>query len=412
MKIFTLLTALFISMQVFAQDLKGYYITNSNERIEGVFKSADFNDAVSLLFKSSNGKDYNNLILSDIKEYGINNNEFKFEKHTVQIDISDKDAKNLSSQKSPEWKTETLFLNVVVDGNAKLYSYTKDYKTKFFFSTKNKPGEVSQLIYKKYRTQEGVTENVAYKQQLLNAVRCDGQYADYFSDIRYNKKELSDVIENYNKCSGSESVSYYNGFRKRTEVKYTAFAGVNSMNFGIKSGFPPVSGADSNAEYSFGLEAAYVFPSEKVEFFAQAEYEVISAKNVDPYDQGYNVLTSTYTLEGAAFNVFFGPRFNFLLNEKNKFFVDASFGMSFPVGIEITRSAHIKTGTGYEYEGDGDRFDAGTSFCSNFSVGYVFNNKFGLSLRYETSRDMLDDSNGPYKTDITRLGLNLRYTIN
>lgn len=412
MKFFTLLTALFISMQVFAQDLKGYYITNSDQRVEGVFKPADFNDAASLQFKSSDQAEYAHLLLTNVKEYGVNDNEFKFEKHTVQIDISD--ANKMSTQKNPEWKTETLFLSVVVEGDTKLYSYTniKDYKTKFFFTTKNKPEEVSLLLYKKYQTPEGIAENVNYKQQLFNAVRCDGQYIDHFMEIRYNKEELSKIIKEYNACSGSKSVSYHNGFHKRTEVKYTAFAGLNSMNFGIKSGFPPVSGAESNTEYSFGFEAAYVFPSEKVEFFVQAEYEFISAKNVDTQVQTFNEITSTYKLDGAALNIFFGPRYNFLLGEKNKIFIDAAFGMSFPVGLEITRQASIKTSADYVYDGDHDRYDAKTSFCANFGVGYVFNNKFGLSLRYETSRDMLDDAPSQYKTDITRLGLNLRYTIN
>lgn len=412
MKFFTLLTALFISMQVFAQDLKGYYITNSDKRIEGSFKPADFNDVVSLQFKPSGQSDYNQLSINDVKEYGVNDNEFKFEKHTVQIDISDVNSNSVSTQKSPEWKTETLFLSVVVDGDSRLYSYTKDYKTKFFISTKNKPGEVSLLVYKKYQTPDGIAENVAFRQQLFNAVKCEGQNIGDFIGTRYDKKELSEAVKNYNKCSGSESVSYYNGFRKRKEIKYTAFVGVSNTYLGITSGFPPVSGADSKANYSFGVEAAYVFPSEKVEFFVQAEYETISVKNIDAYDQGYNVITSTYELDGGAVNVFFGPRFNFLLNEKNKFFVDAAFGMSFPVGLEIKRSTLIKTGTGFEYEGDSDRFDAQTSFCAHLGVGYVFNDKFGLSLRYETSRDMLDDATSPYKTDVTRLGLNLRYTIN
>lgn len=412
MKFFTLLTALFISMQVFAQDLKGYYITNSGKRVEGVFKSADFNDAASLQFKSSEQAEFKGLLLEDVKEYGVNDNEFRFVKHTVQIDISD--LNKMSTQKGPEWKTETLFLSVVVQGDATLYSYTnlKDYKTKFFFSTKDKPEEISQLLYKKYQTLEGIAENVNYKQQLFNAVKCDGQFVDSFMDIRYNKNALSDVFKNYNKCSGSQSVYYHNGFHKRKEVKYTAFVGLNSLNFGIKSGFPPVSGTESNTEYSVGFEAAYVFPSEKVEFFVQAEYEIISAKNVDSYVQTFNTITSTYKLDGAALNIFFGPRYNFLLGEKNKIFIDAAFGMSFPVGLEITRQASIKTSADYVYDGDHDRYDAKTSFGANFSVGYVFNNKFGVSLRYETSRDMLDDAPSQYKTDITRLGLNLRYTIN
>ncbi|MNK17064.1 hypothetical protein D3C87_352470 [compost metagenome] len=411
MRIFTLLAVLFITMQTFSQDVKGYYITDSGQKVEGYFDATDFNDISLLKFKTLRNSNYSNFSVDGIREYGINDNEFKFEKHTVQIDISDS-GKNLSTQKNPEMKTETLFLNVIVEGDATLYSYTKDYKTKFFFSTKKKPGEPEQFIYKKYQSEEGVAENVSFRQQLFNAVRCSDQMIVDFFEVRYDNKELTDIFKNYNNCTDSKYTYYYNGFRKKREVRYTVFAGIHKMNFGISEGFPPVNGREASTSYDFGFEAAYVLPSEKFELFAQIAYQSISGENVDAYDQGYNILTSTYKVEGSAVNVFFGPRVNFLINEKNKLFVDASFGMSFPVGLEVSRSARIKTTTGFEYDGDSDLFSASTSFCVNFGVGYAFNDKFGLSLRYETNRDVLDDVYSPYKTKINRLGLNLRYSLN
>lgn len=411
MRIFSLLAVLFITMQTFSQDIKGYYITDSGQKVEGYFDTTDFNDISLLKFKTSRNSNYSNFSVDGIKEYGINDNEFKFEKHTVQIDISD-NGKNLSAQKNPEMKTETLFLNVIVEGDATLYSYTKDYKTKFFFTTKNRVGEPEQFIYKKYQSEEGVAENVSFRQQLFNTVRCSDQMIVDFFEVRYDKKELADIFKNYNNCTDSKYTYYYNGFRKKREIRYTVFAGIHKMNFGISEGFPPVNGRDVSTSYDFGFEAAYVLPSEKFELFAQVAYQSISGENVDAYDQGYNILTSTYKVDGAAINVFFGPRVNFLINEKNKLFIDASFGMSFPVGLEVSRSARIKAITGPEYDGDSDLFSASTSFCINFGVGYAFNDKFGLSLRYETNRDVLDDVYSPYKTKINRLGLNLRYSLN
>lgn len=411
MRIITLLTALLITMHTFSQDVKGYYITEAGQRIEGFFNATDFNDVSLLQFKTSRKSDYSSFSTDGVKEYGINDNEFKFEKHTVQIDVSDT-GKKLSIQKYPEMKTETLFLNVIVEGYATLYSYTKDYKTKFFFSTKKKPGELEQFIYKKYQSEEGVAENVAFRQQLFNAVRCTNQMIVDFFEVRYDKKELADIFKNYNNCTDSKYTYYYNGFRKKREVRYTVFAGLHKMNFGISEGFPPVNGRETSASYDFGFEAAYVLPSEKFEVFAQITYQSLSGKNVDSYDQGYNILTSTYKVDGAAVNVFFGPRVNFLMNERNKIFVDASFGMSFPVGLDVSRSSRIKTTSGLEYDGDSDLFSASTSFCINFGVGYAFNDKFGLSLRYETNRDVLDDVYTPYKTKINRIGLNLRYSLN
>ncbi len=405
MKFFTFFATLFFVVQLNAQDIKGYYVTESGNKTEGFFKYGDFYDTPSLKFKQSKNDDYKSLS-NDVVEYGTDEDNLKFEKHLVQIDISGND----SYEKDPELLTQTVFLNVLLEGNATLYSYTKDYKTTFFFNTKAKPEEVTQLIYKKYKISDTETrENAGFRQQLYNAVRCDKQYVSDFTGIMYDKKQLMDVFKKYNSCNGSKSVIY--GPKKKSDFKYSVFAGVNNLNVGISYAFPSVD-SQSTVNYNFGGEVAYVFRSGGPALFFRVEYELLTSDVVDSYDQGYNVLESTYKIKGSALNFVFGPRYNFFLSEKSSIVADAGFCFSQPFG-DIKKTTMIyPVNDGTPYSGDHNEYNLRTAFGINLGVGYTFDKKYGIAFRYLTNRNYLEDTYSTFKTKISRVGVELKYTFN
>ena len=403
MRFFYLITAMFIVAQLHAQDIKGYYIGASGQKVEGFFKYGDFNDTPSVKFKTSRNTEYTSLS-NDVVEYGMEEDNLKFEKHTVDIDISGND----SSQKNPEWLIQTVFLNLIVDGDTKLYSYKKDYNTKFFFSAKKKPNEISQLVYKKYKTPEGtITENTMFRQQLYNAVRCDGQDASEFMEVSCNKKQLADIFMTYNECTGSKSETF--GPKRDNGISYTIIAGVYNLKLGITDARHPVDSQNS-INFSFGGEVAYTVPSQKFSLFGGLEYEIMSAEITETNRQQFNSLKSEYKLDSDAVNLYFGPRYNLEINDRNKFFIDVAPGISLPFGT-INETTTIITDTGNEYPGDSNNYELRTGFYFNFDLGYTFDKKYSLALRYQTKRDFLNDVGGSYKTSIVRLGITLRYTF-
>ncbi|MCO6146709.1 hypothetical protein [Flavobacterium sp. NRK1] len=404
MKFFTLLIAAFFAVQLNAQDVKGYYITVSGNKTEGFFKYGDFYDAESLKFKQSRNDDYKGFS-NDVVEYGMYDDNLKFEKHVVQVDVSGND----SFEKNPELQTRTVFLNVLIEGNATLYSYTKDYKTIFFFNTKAKPQEVTHLIYKKYKISDSETkENTGFRQQLYNAVRCDGQYVSDFKDIMYDKKQLMDVFKNYNSCKGYKSVIY--GPKKKSGFNYSVFAGVNNLNVGISYAFPAVDN-QSKINYNFGSEVTYVFHSERPALFFRVEYELLTSDVVDSYDQGYNVLESTYKIKGSALNFIFGPRYNFLLSEKSSILADAGFCFSQPFGDIKKTTIIYPVNNGEPYSGDHNEYNLTTGFGINLGVGYTFDKKYGIVFRYLTNRNYLEGQHSSFKTKINRVGIEFKYTF-
>jgi len=404
MRLLTLLLTLLFALQLQAQDVKGYYITDSGKKVDGYFKYADFFDTPALKFKESKNHEFS-VLPQNVTEYGLIEDQLKFEKHSVKMDISG----NNSFNKEPEWSDKTIFLNVLIEGNATLYSYTKEYKTTFFFTTIAKPNEVNQLIYKKYKvSEESVAENNSFRQQLYNGVKCDGQNVSDFTAVMYDKKQLSDVFKKYNECNGSKSEVY--GPKKKSDFKYIIVAGVYNTSLDIPYATPEVDKAN-DITYGLGIEAAYTFPAETAEIFFRAEYELLKVKLESSRTLVYNTTTSIYDLDAQAVNIYIGPRYNFLLNDTSKISLDAAFGASIPFG-DINQSTIITPPTGVKYGGETSHFSLEPGFCVNIGLGYTFYNKYGIYLKYETNRDFLDNTSSRYKTNVSRLGLNFRYTLN
>lgn len=406
MRFFTLLIVLLFAVQLNAQEVEGYYITESGKRVSGFFKYEDFFDTPALKFKESKKGEFAGLP-QDVAEYGMIEDNLKFEKHLVEIDISGND----SYKKNPVWSKQTIFLNVLVSGNATLYSYTKDYRTFFFLSTAAKPKEINQLVYKKYKlSDDSVVENSQFRQQLYNDVICKGQKVSDFSEIKYDKKELTDVFKNYNECSGSKSLVY--GPKKKANFKYSLFAGIHSMSLGVDY-VSPEADNESSFTYSGGAEVSYVFPSETWGLYARAEFESLNSKISDTYDKGYNVTEITYKVHGSAFSFMAGPRYHFLLSNSSNIYLETGFCMSQPFGsIERIETVYpINDGT--PYAGDNREYDLTTSFALNFGAGYSFKKKYAVAFRVITKRDFLEDvKSTSFKTSFSRMGLAFIYTLN
>jgi hypothetical protein len=405
MRVFTLITAILFAVQTYAQDVKGYYIMDSGKKVEGFFKYGNFFDTQSLKFKETKDSDFAALP-QGISEYGAVEDSIKFEKHIVDIDISG----NNSYKKNPEWLKQTVFLNVVIKGNATLYSYSQNNKTIFFFSTLARQGAINQLVSRKYKlSDDTIVESATFRQQLYNEAICEGQKVSDFARIKYDEKQLSEVIKKYNECTGSKFEVY--GAKKTSDFKYSVFAGVHSLNVGIDNAFPAVDN-QSSVTFSAGAEASYIFPSGKWALFVRGEFESLNSELVDSHDQGFNVMESTYKIEGGAFNFMFGPRYNFLVSSKSSIFLDAGLCLSQPFA-DIKKSVIIyPLNNGTPYEGEKQNYDFKTGFAMNLGVGYSFNKKYCIALRYMTNRDFLEDVYSNYKTKISRIGLMVSYTLN
>lgn len=384
-----LLSALLLTLYSYSQDNKGYYITNDNQKVTGFFKTGYFYSPEKLEFKEEGSDAYVPLPADDIKEYGIDN-EFKLEKHSVEIDYSNP----LSSQKEPEWQRKTVFLNVLVEGDASLYSFDSGNDIKYFYSVKSGNIAPNQLIYKKYRSGGAKLENKAFRQQLFVNMKCNIDKQSDFAGIDYTEQSLTNAIIRYNACVNASQKKYSNRGSQEIAVKYTLVGGMNMNTFKLEGNNS--SDKESKMNFNLGAEAAIIMPSGKFGAFARIEYTHVNAEV-----SGTTKFTnrpSDHTLDASMISLFIGPRYYFGKSGKG-LFADAAIGMGLGSGeIEITNDLMEKSTV---------KVISNIGFSAG--LGYNITGKFGLDLRYETNRTLTKET-AEYK--FGKIGLNLRYTLN
>lgn len=388
MRIFTLFTVLFFSLQALAQGQPGYYITSEGQRTEGFFKTSNFYDAATLEFRKAEEADFTKLAIDNVSEYGVNE-QFRFRKFILE--------------NSP------IFLNTVVEGNATLYSYKAEKNTVYYYTVAGKQAEPVKLEVIAARGREArKADNNKFREQLKQDVSCSNNTIN-FDRLQYKESALADVFAQYNLCTGGIQVAYRNSSAKVSPVYFTLFAGLHNMNYNIDNMSTPYE--DSNTlSAGLGVEGAYRFGKSNIEIFAKLEFEHFSTgiKKNFPEPTGFRI--DYFDINTTVIDLFVGPRYNFIINPNGKIFVDAAFGLSIPFG-EMSESSELVEGTTVTLLSR-QKHDLDTAVCGNFGIGYTFKDKYGVVLRYETNREFFNSVTTGYTGQFSRIGLNLRYTFN
>ena len=400
--------SLIVPFCVSAQDKNGYLIDRNNHRTEVLFKDVDFTDNAALRHRVSENAAYQAVDINDIIEYGIGDN-FKFVKRTVK---HDKLFTETATVKEPILEKETLFLNVIEEGDINLYAYFDKGRMKFFYEIKDSSGGAVQFIYRKYSSDNRyVRENNYFRNQLNDILKCESLQVSDFINLKYKKEDFLKIFKQYNSCKRNEpSKIYDNKTNKKLKLKYSAIAGIYQNDFSVEF-YKGETEKISKTTFGLGGEVALVFPSETVEVFIGMEYnsscsgESKFGKISGPYDLGHN-----FKFESAFLNVNIGARYNFILNNKNKIFIDGAVLISNPLDdIEYTISYPEASGV----ENKTYAYPSQTNTSLSFGIGYTFNNKISACLRVDTNKDVFK-SGAPVeaKSNFSRAGLNLKYTFN
>ncbi len=388
MRIFTLLAAMFFTLQALAQDQPGYYINADGQRTEGFFKTSDFYNPNTLEFRKVDEADFIPLATDNLTEYGIAD-EFKFRKFSID--------------------NRTIFLNTLVEGQATLYSHRSERYTVYYYTVTNKYAQPVMLLHTPSRGSEArKPENNAFREQLKQDVACPENMVN-FDRLQYNERDLTDVFTRYNTCSGATQVVYENSSARTNRMYFTLFAGLFNNNFSLENMSAPYND-DNSLSAGLGVEAAYCFPNNYLEVFSRLEFENFSTTIQKDFPEPIGYRTHYIDINSTFINLFVGPRMYIKVNSSSRIFADASFGFSVPFG-EMNESWVNTEGTVVTNESRKE-YDLDTAVCGNFGIGYVYNNKFGVVLRYETDREIFSSTNTGYTGKLKRIGINLRYTFN
>lgn len=374
---------------------QGYIIDNNNQRQDVLIKNIDWlNNPKSIEYKNDETSKIEIATINQIKEFGINNRS-KYVKADVKIDRSSEELSNISNIQEPEFKEETLFLKVLIEGEASLYDYV-DYNLKRFFYKKNN-GEIEQLIYKKYEvTTNQFAYNRSYKGQIAQSFKCETISNDRIKKVNYRETELVKLFTEINQCKGSDIV--YNSDSKSKKVDFNLWVRprLNSSKLSLKDNYEAFN-FENKLGAGIGVEAEFILP------FNKKKWSVIIEPSFQSYKSKIDNINSQEDKVFVKYQVVelpVGFRHYFFINEKSKIFANAQYMFNFDFNSSVQFSRGGKTYREMEV-------NSRRNFA--FGLGYDYNSKFNIELRILTERNIFDYVywNTKYSTISFVLGYNI-----
>jgi hypothetical protein len=372
------------SVQLFSQIQfeNGYFINDSDQKIECLIKNVDWkNNPTEFEYKVSEDATVQKASISSVKEFGING----FPKNiraSVKIDRSSDQMNKMGSEKNPVFQEETLFLKVLIESKASLFVYEDGNLTRYFYSLSD--SEIKQLIYKKYFVDNvKMAENNSFRQQLFTDLKCEGITLNDVKNLIYAKKDLEKIFTKYNKCTNA-SISDQAPKQKRDLFNLSLRPGLNYSSLAMSYNLNKYLSIDFGNElgFRFGIEGEYILPFNRNKWGLIVEPTYQQFKSEKIHKPNAN---NTFFAEAnyASIELPIGVRHYFFLNEDSKIFVDVSAILDFNIGpsdIKIMRS-------------DGSTIfslDIDSQVNAGLGIGYKYKNRYSLGMRYQTNREILN----------------------
>jgi len=329
--------------------------------------------------------------------------KYQTEKKTIE-NKEDNKQQSWTKLKSDDIKIseETQSMKNILADSTNLYLYDETYTKHYYINTTEE--KIVQLISKKYLTEiNTVKNNERYKHQLWTKLKCDGINITDIRKIKYLKKDLVEIFNKYNNDKDPEyTIAEVKKYRK-------------GISIWLKANYNNASTSLQNPTYDF----------KKLEFgnkqtiMAEIEAEIFLPYNnnswaiiVSPSFQSYKsnrevilaesltkTTTSLLTVDYNSIVVPLGIRRYFVLNEKSKLFLNASFAFNFDIKSKI-----------YSDRDDILNYDINTKENSVFGIGYNYKEKYSLEVSYALPKDLLNDYTG-VKAEHSMLSLKVGYRL-
>ncbi|RSK40312.1 PorT family protein [Mangrovimonas spongiae] len=374
------------------------------------------NNPTSFKYKLAKEGKAQTLNIQQVNEFSIDRHT-KFIKATINIDRSSEHTNKLTKTKDPVYKEETVFLKLLVEGKANLYSFKDGEIIRYFYSLDN--STPIMLIYKKYLrpvsdndnldspkyVQGGnfyVQENNEYKQQIWENLNCDDLDLEELRHTEYREKSLIKVFKEYNTCK-TNTYTVYKGNNK-AKLHLSAKIGLQSASLKMSNSQAPRDvDFGNNTNITFGLETELVLPfnHNKWSVYLEPTYQSYKSEGLLYYTNYFLQNKSTNVeVEYASIEIPFGVKYYSFLSEKSKLFLNAAYVFD----VELTNKFYS--------EERSDLVDLEGKSKGNFSfgIGYKYNNRYSIEFRYQTSQELLDEYVF-YNTDYKSLSLCLGYTF-
>jgi hypothetical protein len=213
--LFAFLLSINFIFTLFAQKniVKGYIVTNTGDTLKGTINNKDWlKNPAYILFKSDLNSKIEKRTPLQIKSFSVSDKGDIYESHKVSIDLSPHIEMNIFSlDNTADMKVvvpdTTLFLSVLVRGNATLYHFFDANAKPHYYYSKKGENDINELILQKatyYKNNvQFIGEDKKYLTQLT--VLSDCKELQDFSNVSFSSNSLSTVFSKYNQCVGNKS---------------------------------------------------------------------------------------------------------------------------------------------------------------------------------------------------------------
>jgi hypothetical protein len=350
----------------------GYFITNEGVKVTCFIKNIDWlNNPQEFIYKINENSEPMKSDISKVSEFGILNIS-KYKRVDIEIDESSLEIDKLDYNSAPQFIKKQLFLKVLVEGKASLFSYNSKNNNRFFICTDT--SKIEQLVYKQFMlTPDLISENNEFRNQLWNNLICSETELAIIKNIRYRERELINLFVKYNNCKNS-LVSNFGKKVKKDVFNLTIRPGINISNLKVQNSFLTNKIADfgSKLNLRLGIEAEFILP------FNKNKWACILEPVFQSYKSNSTVNNYTANVDFKSIEVSTGIRHYLFLNDKSKIFLNGTIIYNFPMksSLKIISQPDL---------------DISTKFSGALGVGYKYKNKYSLEAKYFLSRELLSD---------------------
>ncbi len=346
---------------------KGYFISNDGQRTDCLIRDADWkNNPENFQYRLNPDGEVLTGNIRNVTSFSIHDGA-SYVRTVAALDRSSDDPGRLDFNPQPNFEEQTVFLEVLVDGHATLYSYEAAWGIRFFYSTAQQ--EPTPLVYKKYR-REGlaILENAAFRQTLWNALKCEGLDASDFERLPYKKYALARIFSEYNKC---QDPSYQVLVRRGNDLNF---------NLTLRPGFTQ-SSAKLNVQntefpsaggFRMGLEFEVLMPfnNNKWALLIEPVYRSYAERGMAP-NEGNEIDYSS--IEFAI-----GARHYFFVSPETAVYLTAYLLNDMELGAEIVTTGFLTR-----------RLEINPLSNAAFGIGLKFKNSWSAEFRYDFERELL-----------------------
>lgn len=361
----------------------GYFIDESNNKIECLIKNIDWKyNPTEFEYKLSKNELVQTGTIRTIKEFGINNVS-KYYRAKTNIDRSSENIDQMSSERNPNFQEEVIFLKVLIEGAATMFIYIDGNLTRFFYKLGD--SEIEQLVYKKYLIDNKILHNGFFKQQLfLNLKSKDIQLSE-IERLNYSKRDLKKIFIKYNESASTKYVNYEP--KKGNDLFHlTIRPGLNYSNLKIQS--PELTSINTDFESSFGIrfgiEMEFILPFNKNKWgvIVEPAYQYFNAEQSEERNDVVGGMLIK-KVEYKSIEMPVGIRHYFFLNDYSKLFANISYCFNYSINssYELSRndeSTHTK-------------LTISPRRNLAYGLGYKYKKRYNLELRYSPNREIIGD---------------------